>query len=81
MVSTLCQKRHGTLFCKRHFGGWPLTTAVQLWQFTWDKQLETWVKSTGILAGGKEPTIISPKQYMRRFRLAMNSYFTLVPAL
>jgi len=49
-------------------------------QFTWDKQLETWVKSTGILAGGKEPTIISPKQYMRRFRLAMNSYFTLVPA-
>jgi hypothetical protein len=38
------------------------------------------VKSTGLLAGGKEPTIISPKQYMRRFRLAMNSYFTLVPA-
>ena len=49
-------------------------------QFTWDKQLEAWVKSTDILAGGKEPTIISPKQYMRRFRLAMTSYFTLVPA-
>ncbi len=48
-------------------------------QYTWDKQLETWVKSTGILAGGKEPTVISPKQYCRRFRAAMSSYFTLVP--
>ena len=28
----------------------------------------------------KEPTIISPKQYMRRFRQAMQSYFTVVPA-
>lgn len=50
-------------------------------QFTWDKQLETWVKSTGILAGGKEPTVISPKQYCRRFRVAMASYLTVVPAL
>ena len=49
-------------------------------QFTWDKQLETWVKSTGMLGGnGKEPTIVSPKQYMRRFRVAMLSYFTVVP--
>lgn len=49
-------------------------------QYTWDKQLETWVKSSGILGGnGKEPTIISPKQYMRRFRAAMTSYFTVVP--
>ncbi len=32
-------------------------------QYTWDKQLETWVKSAGLLGGGgKEPTIISPKQ-------------------
>ena len=50
-------------------------------QYTWDKQLETWVKSSGMLGGGgKEPTIISPKQYCRRFRMAMLSYFTLVPA-
>ena len=28
---------------------------------------------------GKEPTIISPKQYMRRFRAAMQQYFTAVP--
>lgn len=49
-------------------------------QYTWDKQLETWVKSAGILGGnGKEPTIISPKQYCRRFRGAISSYFTVVP--
>ncbi|KAI8466583.1 MAG: hypothetical protein J3K34DRAFT_433360 [Monoraphidium minutum] len=49
-------------------------------QYTWDKQLETWVKSSGILGGnGKEPTIISPKQYCRRFRSAISGYFTLVP--
>jgi hypothetical protein len=50
-------------------------------QYTWDKQLETWVKSSGILGGaGKVPTIISPKQYMKRFRIAMMVYFTLVPS-
>lgn len=27
----------------------------------------------------QEPTIISPKQYMRRFRTAIMSYFTVVP--
>lgn len=49
-------------------------------QYTWDKQLETWVKSSGMLGGnGKEPTIVSPKQYMRRFRAAMQTYFTAVP--
>lgn len=48
--------------------------------YTWDKQLETWVKASGILGGsGKEPTIISPKQYMRRFRAAIPGYFTVVP--
>jgi len=49
-------------------------------QYTWDKQLETWVKSSGLLGGaGKVPTIISPVWYMRRFRLAMRAYFTPVP--
>jgi len=48
--------------------------------YTWDKQLETWVKASGILGGnGKEPTIVSPRQYMRRFRAAISSYFTVVP--
>lgn len=50
--------------------------------YTWDKQLETWVKRSGILGGNaktKIPTIISPKQYKKRFRLAMWSYFLLIP--
>lgn len=33
--------------------------------------METWVKKSGILGGaGKDPTVISPKQYSRRFRWA-----------
>ncbi|ORY98089.1 hypothetical protein BCR43DRAFT_260756 [Syncephalastrum racemosum] len=48
--------------------------------FTWDKKLESWVKESGILGGGgKEPTIVSPKQYRRRFREAMDRYFLMVP--
>ena len=48
--------------------------------FTWDKKLESWVKETGFLGGGgKEPTIISPKQYKVRFREAMERYFLMVP--
>lgn len=51
-------------------------------QYTWDKQVESWVKKSGILGGaGKEPTIVSPRQYSRRFRAAMLSYFTSVPTL
>jgi hypothetical protein len=42
-----------------------------LLQYSWDKQVETWVKKSGILGGaGKDPTVISPKQYSRRFRWA-----------
>ncbi|KAF9677415.1 hypothetical protein SADUNF_Sadunf08G0105300 [Salix dunnii] len=50
-------------------------------QYTWDKHLETWVKATGILGGPKNaaPTIVSPKQYKKRFRKAMTSYFLTVP--
>ena len=49
-------------------------------KYTWDKQLETWVKSTGIMGGrGKIPTVISPEQYKLRFRDAMWRYFVLVP--
>ncbi|KAI8367667.1 uncharacterized protein BYT42DRAFT_618085 [Radiomyces spectabilis] len=48
--------------------------------FTWDKKLESWVKESGILGGGgKEPTIISPRQYRLRFREAMDRYFFTVP--
>jgi len=49
-------------------------------KYTWDKQFETLLKSTGIVGGrGKIPTIISPKQYKARFREAMNDYFVRVP--
>ncbi|XP_051148627.1 putative 1-phosphatidylinositol-3-phosphate 5-kinase FAB1C isoform X2 [Andrographis paniculata] len=51
-------------------------------QYTWDKHLETWVKASGILGGAKNgllPTIVSPKQYKKRFRKAMTTYFLTVP--
>lgn len=49
-------------------------------KYTWDKQLETWVKSSGLMGGrGKVPTVISPIQYKLRFIEAMNTYFVLVP--
>ncbi|XP_060172964.1 1-phosphatidylinositol-3-phosphate 5-kinase FAB1B isoform X2 [Lycium barbarum] len=49
-------------------------------QYTWDKHLETWVKASGILGGPKNvsPTVISPKQYKKRFRKAMTTYFLMV---
>ncbi|KAH7281274.1 hypothetical protein KP509_36G038800 [Ceratopteris richardii] len=50
-------------------------------QYTWDKHLESWVKASGILGGPKnaQPTVISPKQYKKRFRKAMKNYFLMVP--
>ncbi|KAG5141847.1 hypothetical protein JHK82_017542 [Glycine max] len=50
-------------------------------QYTWDKHLETWVKASGILGGPKNtsPTVISPKQYKKRFRKAMTTYFLMLP--
>ncbi|KAK7825384.1 putative 1-phosphatidylinositol-3-phosphate 5-kinase fab1c [Quercus suber] len=50
-------------------------------QYTWDKHLDTWVKASGILDGPKNasPSIISSKQYKKRFRKAMTTYFLTVP--
>ena len=50
-------------------------------RYTWDKNLETWVKKSGLLGGGigKDPTIISPGQYKKRFRASMARYFMMVP--
>ena len=48
--------------------------------FTWDKRLETMVKSTGILGGqGKLPTVVDPELYRQRFACAMHQYFLSVP--
>lgn len=50
-------------------------------QYTWDKQLETWVKAAGLLGGPKNtlPTVISPSHYKKRFRKAMSKYFLTLP--
>ncbi|RLV95687.1 1-phosphatidylinositol 3-phosphate 5-kinase fab1 [Spathaspora sp. JA1] len=50
--------------------------------FTWDKRVENWVKGTNLIGGnkkGKNPTIITPKQYRTRFREAMERYILEVP--
>lgn len=47
--------------------------------YTWDKKLESWVKESTFLGGGKgEPTIVGPKQYRQRFISAMERYFPVV---
>ncbi|XP_015888945.3 1-phosphatidylinositol-3-phosphate 5-kinase FAB1B [Ziziphus jujuba] len=50
-------------------------------QYTWDKHLESWVKTSGFLGGPRNttPTVISPEQYKKRFRKAMTTYFLMVP--
>lgn len=48
-------------------------------QYTWDKQLETWVKSSLVVPKNQLPTIISPKEYKKRFRKFMTTYFLSVP--
>lgn len=48
--------------------------------YTWDKKLESYVKSTGILGGqGKMPTVVSPEAYRDRYTQAMQRYFLMVP--
>ncbi|KQJ94785.1 putative 1-phosphatidylinositol-3-phosphate 5-kinase FAB1D [Brachypodium distachyon] len=47
-------------------------------QYTWDKQLETWVKSS-LVRKNVSPTVISPKDYKKRFRKFMAKYFLTVP--
>ncbi|CAL5010330.1 unnamed protein product [Urochloa decumbens] len=48
-------------------------------QYTWDKQLETWVKSSLVVPKNESPTVISPKEYKKRFRKFMSKYFLTVP--
>ena len=48
--------------------------------YTWDKQLECLIKSTGgMFAGGKAPTVVAPPVYKKRFEHSMAKYFTFVP--
>jgi 1-phosphatidylinositol-3-phosphate 5-kinase len=48
-------------------------------QYTWDKQLETWVKTSLVVPKNVSPTVISPKEYKKRFRKFMSKYFLTVP--
>lgn len=52
-------------------------------QYTWDKQLEAWVKrALGVVLGGTKnasPAVISPIQYKKKFREAISGYFIMVP--
>ncbi|CAK7323608.1 unnamed protein product [Dovyalis caffra] len=47
-------------------------------QYTWDKQLETWVKSS-LVPKNVLPTVISPIEYKKRFRKFMTAHFLSVP--
>ena len=48
-------------------------------QYTWDKQLETWVKASLVVPKNELPTVVSPKEYKKRFRKFMTKYFLTVP--
>ncbi|TKY51496.1 putative 1-phosphatidylinositol-3-phosphate 5-kinase FAB1D [Spatholobus suberectus] len=48
-------------------------------QYTWDKHLETWMKSSLVVPKNVLPTVISPKEYKKRFRKFMSTYFLSVP--
>ncbi|XP_027364177.1 putative 1-phosphatidylinositol-3-phosphate 5-kinase FAB1D isoform X2 [Abrus precatorius] len=48
-------------------------------QYTWDKHLETWMKSSLVVPKNVLPTVISPKEYKKRFRKFLSTYFLSVP--
>ncbi|KAF3918372.1 hypothetical protein ABW21_db0209423 [Orbilia brochopaga] len=48
--------------------------------YTFDKRIENYLKMSGIAGGGRnKPTIMSPKEYKRRFREAMERYVLEAP--
>lgn len=48
-------------------------------QYTWDKQLENWVKSSLVVPKNHLPTVISPKEYKKRFRKFITTHFSSIP--
>ena len=46
--------------------------------YTWDKQIESAVKS-GVPSAEGAPTVLSPEKYARRFRRAVRRYFLAAP--
>ena len=47
-------------------------------QYTMDKQLENWVKSF-VVPKNQLPTVISPKEYKKRFRKFIDTHFLSMP--
>ena len=47
--------------------------------YDWMKQIEHGVKLGAMIAGKREPTIVAPSAYQRRFEQAMQRYFMTVP--
>ncbi|VDP04144.1 unnamed protein product [Soboliphyme baturini] len=45
--------------------------------YTWDKKIESWVKSVSV--SGQPPTVISPELYRQRFVESMDVYFPVSP--
>lgn len=45
-------------------------------EYTWDKQLETWVKKS-LVPRNSQPTVISPREYKKRFRKFMSNILTI----
>ncbi|CAN4119531.1 unnamed protein product [Withania somnifera] len=48
-------------------------------QYTWDKQLESWVKSSLVVPKNQLPTVLSPREYKKRFRKFIDTHFPIVP--
>uniref|UniRef100_A0A915LAF2 PIPK domain-containing protein n=1 Tax=Romanomermis culicivorax TaxID=13658 RepID=A0A915LAF2_ROMCU len=46
--------------------------------YTWDKRLESWVKST-VTINNQLPTVVSPEVYRERFVAIMDVYFPVAP--
>ncbi|KAF8411835.1 hypothetical protein HHK36_004394 [Tetracentron sinense] len=47
-------------------------------EYTWDKHLETWVKAS-LVPKNVSPTVISPKEYKKRFRKFMSMHILSFP--
>ncbi|XP_078447091.1 putative 1-phosphatidylinositol-3-phosphate 5-kinase FAB1D isoform X2 [Wolffia australiana] len=48
-------------------------------QYTWDKKLENWAKASWVVPKNEQPTVISPREYQKRFRKFMSRYFLTIP--
>ncbi|XP_055833293.1 putative 1-phosphatidylinositol-3-phosphate 5-kinase FAB1D [Solanum dulcamara] len=48
-------------------------------QYTWDKQVENWVKSSLVVPKNQLPTVLSPREYKKRFRKFIDTHFLSFP--